>query len=266
MGRLTYAAQRQRKAELVARVTSDAEDHFAQCTIPGCGRPTRRAAKLGLSASLCTYHVQRAARFGSPWAETIRATDLKPYLATATRWIADRRTEPFIAHAILCLGGLLWGAGPTESAMNIKRRSAAYRARMAFARLRDAEVKPERLLALHLATAALIEDDRDSHRVREFRIVQTAKAAHRLSSGTHLSWDFPLPNGGSAPVVLHVYPKSSGRVLRLIGEELDAICDQVTSRDLEAVRRIKREKYGPHPSQLPGWRPRWRRELDARSA
>lgn len=266
MGSQTYAALRQRKVDLVARITSDAEDHFAKCTIPGCGRPTRRAAKLGLSASMCTYHVQRAARFGSPWAETIRATDLKPYLATATRWIADRREEPFIAHTLLCLGGLLWGSGPTESASNIKRRSAAYRARMAFARLRDADVKPERLLALHLATAALIADDRDSHQVREFRIVQTAKAAHRLSSGTHWRWDAPLPNGDTVPAALHVYPKSSGRVLRLMGEELEAICGTVTGRDLEAVRQLKREKYGPHPSQLPGWRPRWQRERDARSA
>lgn len=259
------SARCQRKAALVARVMSDAEDHFIKCTIPGCGRPTRRAARLGLSPSMCTYHVQRAARFGSPWAETIRATDLKPYLATATRWIADRRTDPFIAHTLLCLDGLLWGAGPTESATNIKRRPAAYRARMAFARLRDADVKPERLLAIHLATAALIADDRDSHRVREFRVVQTAKQAHRLSSGTHQHWDFPLPNGGTAPLTLHVYPKSSGRVLRLMGEELEAICDRVTSRDLEAVRQLKREKYGPHPSHLPEWRPKWRRDLDARS-
>jgi hypothetical protein len=266
MAQPTDAAQRQRKAHLVARITSSAEDHFAKCTIPGCGRPTRRAAKLGLSASMCTYHVQRAARFGSPWAETIRATDLRPYLATATRWIAERWADPFISHTLLCLGGLLWGAGPTESATNIKRRSAAYRARMAFARLRDAEVKPERLLAIHLATAALIADDRDSHQVREFRIVQTAKAAHRLSSGTHWRWDFPLPNGGTAPAALHVYPKSSGRVLRLMGEELEALCDRVTSRDLEAIRQLKLEKYGPHPSQLPGWRPRWQRERDAWSA
>lgn len=266
MSRMTYAARRKRKAELVARVTTNAEDHFAKCTIPGCGRPTRRAARLGVSASMCTYHVQRAARFGSPWAETIRATDLKPYLVTATRWIGERRSEPFISHVLLCLGGLLWGAGPTESAMNIKGRSAAYRARVAFARLRDADVKPERLLALHLATAALIADDRDSHQVREFRIVQTAKAVHRLSSGTHRSWDFPLPNGGTAPLVFHVYPKSSGRVLRLMGEELDAICDLVTSKDLEAVRQLKRENYGPHPSQLSGWRPRWQRERETRSA
>lgn len=137
---------------------------------------------------------------------------------------------------------------------------------MAFARLRDADVKPERLLAIHLATAALIADDRDSHRVREFRIVQTAKAAHRLSSGTHRSWDFPLPNGGTAPLTLHVYPKSSGRVLRLMGEELEAICDRVTSRDLEAVRQLKREKYGAHPSQLPGWRPKWQRDRKAQRA
>jgi hypothetical protein len=181
---------------------------------------------------------------------------------TALAWIKDHRADTILSHVLLCLRGLLDGAGPVDPAMNLKRRSAEYRAKVAFARLREAGVKPERLLAIHLGVAALVEDDADAHRIREFRIVQTAKAMHRLASGTHRAWDFPLPNGTTAPLELHVYPKSSGRVLRVMGEELEEICDHITSRECDTIRRLKREKYGPHPSQAPGWKPAWRRKLD----
>lgn len=252
-----------RKADLKSRISSAVEDHFPRCTIPGCGRPTMRAARVGLSAVLCKYHSQRVARHGSPFAPTIRAADLKPYIATAGSWIAENTADAFIAHALLCLRGLLNGAGTAEPAMDLKGRSAAFRARVAFARLREAGVEPERLLAMHLAVAALIEDDNESHHVREFRIVQVAKVAHRLASGTHRRWDFPLNDGTTAPLVMHVYPKSSGRVLRAMGEELEAACELVASRALESVRRLKRERYGPHPSQFPGWKPRWQQERAA---
>jgi hypothetical protein len=54
-------------------------------------------------------------------------------------------------------------AGRAEPAQDIKRLPAARKARVAFARLREAGVKPERTLAIHMAVAALIEDDYRSH-------------------------------------------------------------------------------------------------------
>ncbi|MFK5599787.1 hypothetical protein ACFZ8E_22705 [Methylobacterium sp. HMF5984] len=263
---ITDAARRKRRAELKVRLESDTEDHLARCTIPSCHRPTMRAARVGLSAELCKYHSQRVARHGSAFAPTIRAADLKPYLATARRWIGENTADAFTIHALRCLRGLLDGAGMAEPAMDLKGRSAAFRSRVAFARLREAGVEPERLLATHLAIAALIEDDNESHRVREYRIVQVAKVAHRLASGTHRRWDFPLSDGTTAPLVMHVYPKSAGRVLRVMGEELETACELVTSRDMETIRRLKRERHGPHTSQLPGWRPRWQRERTAAMA
>jgi hypothetical protein len=72
-----------------------------------------------------------------------------------------------------------------------------------------------------MAVSALIEDDAGSHRVTEYRIAQVAKAAHRLASGTDRHWDFPLDNGSTAPLAFHAYPRSSGRVLRVIGKAIE---------------------------------------------
>jgi hypothetical protein len=147
-----------------------------------------------------------------------------------------------------------------------KWRTAPSRGRIAFARLREANVKPERLLAIHMAVSALIEDDLGSHRVTEYRIVQVAKCAHRLASGTHRHWEIPLDNGTIAPIEFHAYPKSSGRVLRVIGKTIEEICSGVTERDLQALRDLKLARFGPHPSQLPGWKPLWKRKLEAAAA
>lgn len=255
-------ARRRDRSRLLARI-ADSSAAFQTCTVPGCRNPTMRAAGVGLADSLCRKHVQLRARHGSALAPSYKATELAPYFRTAVAWIKEHAGDALTVETLLRLRDLLDSAGYARPAMDIKRRSAAVRARVAFARLRDAGIKPERLLAIHIATSALIQDDRDSHRAEEFFLVQTAKAAHRLASGTHRSWNLPLWNGDIAPISLHAYPRSSGRVLRVIGVEIDLRCAVITDRDLEAVRRLKREKYGPHPSQLPGWRPRWRRERDA---
>jgi hypothetical protein len=221
------------------------------------------SAGVGLAEMHCRYHVQFRARHGSYWYPTYKAVDLKPYLDTASQWIKEHRTETFVAHSLIGLKGLLDSAGHAERAQDIKWRTAASRARVAFARLREANVKPERLLAIHMAVSALIEDDAGSHRVKEYRIVQVAKAAHRLASGTHQRWDIPKDDGSTRPIAFHAYPKSSGRVLRVIGAAIEESCSVVTQRDLQALRDLKRERFGKHPSQLPGWKPLWKLRREA---
>lgn len=245
------------------RLEAMAENLPGLCVIPDCGRQTMRAAGVGLAAFHCRYHVQFRARHGSHWCPTYNSADLKPYLTVAAEWIEQRHEETSTAHTLICLQKLLEGAGEAPPAQDIRRRSAAFRARVAFARLREADVKPERLLAIHMAVSALIEDDAGSHRTEEFRIVQIAKAAHRLASGTHRYWDWPLPNGSIYPLKYHAYPRSSGRVLRLIGKAIEEVCAGVTERDLQALRDLKKAKFGPHPSRLPGWRPHWARRREA---
>lgn len=248
-----------RSAAPSIRARIAAVPHRPTCSVPGCRRPTMAAARTGLADCHCQYHVQRRARHGSHWAAPLKAPDLKPYLRAANRWITERRDDIPVTYALIGLRGLMDGAGQVERAQDTKRWSAVRRARVAFARLREAGIKPERLLAIHMAVAALIEDDRDSHSVPEFRLVQTAKAVHRLASGTHSRWEVALPNGSTAPLAIHNYPRSSGQVLRVMGRELDEICRGVMQDAMDTVRRLRVEMFGPHPSQRPDWLPRWRR-------
>ncbi len=144
------------------------------------------------------------------------------------------------------------GVGRVDPAMNLRGQSAEYRARIAFARMRAAEIPTRRLIAIYLGVAALIEDDFGSHRTREFRIVQAAKAVHRLASGTHRKWDAWDPlTGGTRPVELHAYPRSSGHVLRKIGEALEKACDELARAEVPAVIAMRTQLFGPHPSHPP---------------
>jgi hypothetical protein len=251
------------KNAIVMRKIASGVDLPGPCVIPGCGRSSMRSAGIGFAEMHCRYHVQFRARHGSHWHPTYKAADLKPYLDTAAQWTAKHRHETFIAHTLFGLKGLLDSAGHAERAQDIKWRTAPSRAKVAFARLREANIKPERLLAIHMAVSALIEDDAGSHRVTDFRIVQVAKAAHRLASGTHQHWDIPIDDGSTAPVEFHAHPKSSGMVLRVIGATIEELCSAVTERDLQALRDLKRERFGKHPSQLPGWKPLWKLRREA---
>jgi hypothetical protein len=227
------------------------------CVIPHCGRPSMRSAGVGYAEMHCRYHVQFKARHGSHWHGTYKAAVLKPYLAVAAEWIEAHRGENAVDYALKGVRGLLDGAGWAEPAQDIKWRPPAFKARMAFARLREAGIKPERLLTIHMAVAALIEDDRGSHRVTEFRLVQTAKAAHRLASGTHKKWEWPTPDGGTRAILFHAYPRSSGITLRIIGKAIDEVCSAVTESALQDVIAMRRARFAPHPSHLSGWKPPW---------
>ena len=261
----TAIKQRPRGAAAIASRMAKL-DATGRCTTPFCGRPTMVAAGVGLADTLCKNCIQLKARHGSTWYPTYKAADLKPYLASASQHINQRRTEPYIAHSLMALRALLDGAGRPERAQDIKWKKAPARARIAFARLREANIEPERLLVIHMAVSALILDDNGSHRVPEYRIVQVAKAAHRLASGTHGRWTQRITNATTRPIPLHVYPKSSGQVLRVMGKAIEECCELATERELQAVRDLKRERFGLHKSQLPGWKPLWMRKREAAMA
>jgi hypothetical protein len=254
------------KISLRRRIKAPAGNLPGFCAIPDCGRQTMASLGVGLAVMHCQYHIQFRARHGSHWYPTYKAADLKPYLASASQLIKQRRTEPYIAHALMALRAHLDGAGRPERAQDIKWKKAPARARIAFARLREANIEPERLLAIHMAVSALILDDNGSHRVPEYRIVQVAKAAHRLASGSHASWTQRVTSATTRPIPLHVYPKSSGQVLRVMGKAIEECCELATERELQAVRDLKRERFGPHPSQMPGWKPLWMRKREAAMA
>ena len=232
------------------------DDGVAHCSVPGCQRPTALATGTGRAPFHCRYHVQRKARHGSHWCPTYRATELRPYVIAASAWLAESSPQRAAA-ALEELAYSLAGGGRTVPAMDLRGRPASYRARVAFARLREAGIEPRRLLAIYLGVSALIEDDLGSHRIREFKIVQAAKAVHRLASGTHRSWEMFNPLGPAVHTELHAYPRSSGLVLRKIGETLEKAGDPLAREAVPEIIAMKTKRFGVHPSHLPGWRPAW---------
>ena len=245
------------------RIRAAADNLPGSCAIPFCDLQTMRRSAVGLSEIHCRYHVQFKARHGSHWHRTYKATELKPYLTVAAEWIDEHREDPLVAYPLMGLRGLLEGSGHTERAQDIKRRPAASKARVAFARLREAAIELAQLLTIHIGVGALIEHDRGSHRVEEFRLVQTAKAVHRLASGNHGRYEWPMADGTIRPIETHNYPRSSGIVLRVIGKEIDEICGGVAEIALQDVIAAREEKFGPHPSHLTGWKPLWMEQRDA---
>ena len=253
MTRRSPEGLQRRIAKLKARVDSPAEDHMPRCTIPdpttgkACGRQTARAAKKGLSAFTCRYHQAFRQRHGSAWCKSPSGSVLRPYTTAALAYIATRRSDPYISAALTGLDALMDAAGPVEIATRLRGLPPARRAKIALARLREANVQPERLLAIPLAVAALIEDAPDVvHRTQEWRVVAIAKAAHRLASGTHRHWSVPHHDGRQQRIELHAYPRSSGRVLRHLGEMIEKECELVIDHHLAAVLALKVARYGPH--------------------
>ncbi len=214
------------------------------CCIPNCGQPVAQGLRQNMPLFHCRHHAQHKARHGSYWHGTYKASELLPYARCADEWLQESRQHPIYQAAYWSLEHMMAGAGRPEPAMNLRGQSAAYRARMAFARVRAAEVPTRRLVIIYLAIAALIEDDWKSHNVREFRIVQAAKAVHRLASGTHRKWE----TKGLRPVELHVYPRSSGHVLRKMGEVLEKACGELAGIAVPEIIALRTERFGPHPS------------------
>src|SRR5262245_19646244 len=102
--------RRKRATQLKARIASTATDHFAACTIWGCGMPTLRAARLGLAAALCQRHLAHRQRHGSPFCPSPTAPALRPYVMSALSFLELCPSDAFVAAALHGLSGALASA------------------------------------------------------------------------------------------------------------------------------------------------------------
>lgn len=243
------------KQSINSRLTSVTGRGKAWCVVPGCERRTMQMSGKGLSGRYCKIHTQFKARHGSMWHRSYSAGDLRPYLRAATSYINPRlfaATGPLLAdtaamahphfsirNAIDRLAFMIEGA-PYEQATRLRGLPASTRADIAFGRFRKRGVKPEKLLAITLAVCALITDDPRADKTPEFRRVQIAKACHRRASGFHRVW--------SERSSLHVFARSTGRVLRILGKTLEELCAAAIDEHLEGILKLKVRRYGLHPN------------------
>ncbi|TWI71976.1 hypothetical protein IQ16_02650 [Bradyrhizobium huanghuaihaiense] len=210
---------------------------------PGLWATTMKAAKKGLAPHHCRSHTEHRQRHGSYWLSTYTAAELKPYLTAATAYLQLRAAnDKFISAAINSTRFALEQAGPAEIATRLKGLTAAKRAKIGLARLRVAKVKPERIVSIVVAVNALAEER--GHRSKEFRTVQACKAVHRLASGT--GWLTYDAEGREHRSRKRAYPRSSGRVLRVMGGMLEEPCEWVIEKHLKNVLAHKR-RYGRGP-------------------
>jgi len=167
------------------------------------------------------------------WKGTYPASELQPYRRAAESFLKANPSAPEIVAALSALHDLQYWAGPEQRMVDVLTMPPKRKARAFFARLRANEVPPSRLLAIHLAVTAAVAEDTigPGGEPAEYRLVQIAKAAHRTASG------------GTSGGVTYRYARSTGLVLRHIGEALDDACGPVAKAHLDAILRLKAERH-----------------------
>lgn len=220
---------RRRRREDVTRRAQEGRLNTRHCRVVGCGRLTTSATGKGLNSKFCRPHSEHYERHGSYYKKSYPATVLRPHLRQALKWLRANRHEQGVRLAIAGVEALYAGAGPHVAGTGLAGLSPQERARAAFARLRKAEVKPERVLAAWMAVDTAIKADPQADTRAEFRRVQAAKAVHRLASGYHRRWETATAHGQPLITELHKYPASRGRVLRHIGAQLERAAEPLAA-------------------------------------
>lgn len=197
------------------------ESRNAVCIVLGCDRPTRASAAEGFDQRFCRHHAEHFSVHGSPYRRSYTAAELRPARKASSAWFkANKRSQGVLA-ALERIRILYRSAGPHVPAFRLKGMSPKERARKAWARLRDAQVAPEKVLLAWLSVNEAIRTDTNADTKPEFRRVQAAKLVHRLASGTHKRWERERADGSKHVERLDVYPRSRGRVLRVLGEDIE---------------------------------------------
>lgn len=244
-----------------AAVATPDEEAPKGCVLFGCGRPTMRFSGSGLSATYCKYHSQFANRHGSPWKRSYTALELRDYRRAAERYLNSKEKDRWVGVALSGLQGLLATSGPNERPGDTIHMRPRDKARAALARLRTQGVPAMRLLIDCAAVAmALAEDDAKPTDEGEFRNVQIAKLCLRKAGGyryTRFGAAQPAPHvipfgalkvnigNGQLPAQKRwrIYTRSSGLVLRHLGQAVYEACEDAIGQHLGAMLEAKRRWY-----------------------
>ena len=216
-----------RKQDIKRRAKQPPSGPPDKCCAFGCSRLTQRSSGKGLSETHCKQHVEFHRRHGSYWKKSYSSVELAPYRKAAHSWLRSRSNDPQVQRVIAALDAVLADSGRSVVAHNLRGLSPERRARIALARVRDVGIKGGRLLEITLAIKAIMSD-LGPRADPEFMQVQIAKLIHRLASGTHKTHSgFPIRSK---------YPRSEGRVMRVLGHEVEDIAG--IAADAEAVREV----------------------------
>jgi hypothetical protein len=207
---------------------------YSYCRVTGCPSPARAGTSKGLDTRFCRKHADHYSRHGSPYKRSYTARTLGPHRKDVRRWLKENREDRWVLNAVQRVQGLYDRSGAHVEAFRLAGLNSRERARKAWARLRTAGVDPIKVLETWLVVGRVIAADPQPDDSAEFRRVQAAKIVHRLASGSHKTWVREVPRMVGVVNVpikhvteLHKYPHSRGRVLRIIGQEMEDACGLV---------------------------------------
>jgi hypothetical protein len=209
---------------------------YSYCRIIGCRNPASAGTDSGLNRLYCRQHQEHHARHGSYTKKSYSAKQLDPYRKVALRWLNEHRSDPVVDRAVKAIHGLYRSAGKHVEAFRLRGLTPQERARAAWARLREANIDPMKVLAAWLAVEMIFLDDPQPELKQHFKWVQGAKVVHRLASGSHKRWEQLDRDGKVRVVELHKYPRSRGRVLVHLGQQLEKAAELVVQHHLAKVR------------------------------
>jgi hypothetical protein len=225
------------------------ENAMRRCIVWGCSKSPQLGDATGLSPRLCRAHVKHNQRHGSPHRKTWPAAELRPYIKSAELWLEQNANQSMVQRVIAEMKLLLETSGRPETAYGMLRADAERKAKVALARLRVAGIKPERLVAIVLATWTIAEDDAYERTMKEFRTVAIGKQAHRLSARWMPERAKAMPKGSLSRHVYEKFGESTGGVLRALGKAIDDAGNLLVDRAVPHILALKRTKFGPHPSR-----------------
>jgi hypothetical protein len=221
---------------------------YKNCRIVGCGKPARAAGSDGLDTRHCRSHADLLQRHGSLYKRSYPASVLNPYRRAALAWLKANKQEFWVRNAMERVLGLYHGAGQHEEAFRLRGKRADERARIHWARLRKAGIDPLLVVAAWLSVEMVISDDRQPVSTKEFKRVQAAKLVHRMASGSHRRWeqeirDVNRPGRMKIHITeMHSYPRSRGRILRHIGEDLERAVELLAEHHLKDIQQFKKDQ------------------------
>ncbi|MER9225091.1 hypothetical protein NKI39_05455 [Mesorhizobium sp. M0664] len=236
-----WIRQRERKNEVKQRA-AEPSSMFSRCCVVGCGKPARAGTDDGLDTRFCRQHSDHYSRHGSPYRRSFTAKELAPHRQTAYAWLEANAGDSWVRNAVDRVETLYRAAGPHVEAFRLRGLSPEARAKAAWARLRKAKIEPRRVIVAWLSVEMAIAADPQADRKPEYKRVQVAKLVHKMASGTHKRWE----TGPGGVRELHVYPRSRGRVLRHIGEDIEEATGLLIEHAVLPAMPISNRQTGDH--------------------
>jgi len=214
------------KDKLLLRV-GNPNHMYSYCRILGCPHPASAGTSKGLNHLYCRKHEDHYERHGSYTKKSYTAKDINPYRKEALAWLKANPENLTVKLALKGVEALYRSAGAHIEAYRLRGLTPEQRAKVAWARLRKADVEPYAPLAAILALEMLILNDPQPERKEHFKLVQAGKLIHRMASGSHKRWEHISTDGKVRVEEMHRYPRSRGRVLVHIGQKLQKVAELV---------------------------------------